>query len=510
MSTEAARDPVAVTIELAPVLFDAIDDVAREVTRNTLERLVREFGLERTVNLALEVSEQSDGQGIRVSVNGRECRFARLDAWQAAAYVSGSTLIEPLNTAESLLHRLQATGEPVGARVGEFIGLICRAAIMVQAGVLAPDHPLAAALNLGVPVPERSGGAVDAEVLEEHLAGAADSTVGVLVDPSYFRYITETEPEVAEKFVFLREGLFVELGLTFADMHFEADDSVRPRGFALEINDVASQPLIGLEPGTVLVNDTAERLRLINVDGKDTINLSTRQPCAIVSSEHQDMLEGAGLTTWDPLGYLVLCMATTLRARAAVLSMRDLDRHLLTPLARAFPAVVEAARAYAPQTVLAPVLRDLLTDGISIRDLSRVTGLVVRHAVGDAEERAVDLLTFVRWGLADYTSNKFSRDTGTLVVYLLGPALEAAVAESSPDSGSDWPHSPVALRVTAALRREMAHLPPTAQIPVILTKDELRRAVRSAFRPEVAITVLGYGDVAPDVNVQHVARIELS
>ena len=55
---------------------------------------------------------------------------------------------------------------------------------------------------------------------------------------------------------------------------------------------------------------------------------------------------------------------------------------------------------------------------------------------------------------------------------------------------------------------ELSSLPLTAQVPVLLTRQEVRRPLRALLRSEFPeITVLSYGDLPPHYNVQPVARI---
>jgi flagellar biosynthesis component FlhA len=66
----------------------------------------------------------------------------------------------------------------------------------------------------------------------------------------------------------------------------------------------------------------------------------------------------------------------------------------------------------------------------------------------------------------------------------------------------------VAEQVYAALRAELAMLPPTAAVPALLTRDETRRRLAECVRQEFPqTTVVSYGDLPPDCNVQPVARI---
>ena len=62
----------------------------------------------------------------------------------------------------------------------------------------------------------------------------------------------------------------------------------------------------------------------------------------------------------------------------------------------------------------------------------------------------------------------------------------------------------------AAFRREIGNLPPTAQQPVIVTDQEIRRFVRRIAELEFRnLAVLSYQELAPELSIQPLARISL-
>jgi flagellar biosynthesis component FlhA len=178
-------------------------------------------------------------------------------------------------------------------------------------------------------------------------------------------------------------------------------------------------------------------------------------------------------------------------------------------LGQAFPVLEEAARTYAPPDVLAPVLRDLLFDGISVRNLYRIMELLLRHETVQALARFPDPIAFVRTGLADVIAHKFAVETDeTLLAYLVDPEIEDAIASYWDGSEPAGGEEPLPERLSAAVRAELSGLRTSSHIPAILSRDELRRPLRALLRHEFPrIPILAYGDLPPSYNVQPVARI---
>ena len=511
-----ARD-LPVTIALAPPLFEklaAASGPARERIEAELSELLCELGLSSRPAVEFEATDgQPPAYGIRLAVAGRQCRFPWTTIAEALAYVDGTSQVAV--DAEAVLESLQrADGD--SERLAEVLGAACRAAISARPGILvspSQDAALHAVINLRMSIAgdneEAHEKASDnGDAVERRIAALAADRVDLLVDPAYLRVLSAQDPD-GELFPFMREGMFFELGLPLPRFHFSPDPSLRERAFAFRINAARTFPRIGLSLDTILVNETSERLALLNVDGDPTLNPATQQPGALVAHAHKESLEAVGLTTWDAFGFLILSFAAALRQSAHALMTRDVADTMLKQLGFAFPFLETAARRHSPPCVLAPVLRELLFDGVPIRNLRRILELLLRYETVEASDNdRRGLMPFVRSGLADVIASKAARGTGTVVVYLLDPELEAAVASHGNGNVPTGRHDPLAGRLSAAVRAELVHLPTTAQLPALLTRDELRGPIRTLLRDEFPrITVLGYGDLPSDYNVQPVARI---
>src|SRR5262249_46534447 len=144
---------------------------------------------------------------------------------------------------------------------------------------------------------------------------------------------------------------------------------------------------------------------------------------------------------------------------------------------------------------LASLLRALVEEGISIRDLSSILEelLIPRSRVNADSARCIvfahgacsvatcpsppaeDRLARVRAILKSQISHKYARGTGTLVVYLLDPHTETRMAQATPLDAAEQK------QVIEAISKELGHLPLTAQTPVILTTDLVRWKLRQAI-----------------------------
>ncbi|MBU8894983.1 type III secretion system export apparatus subunit SctV [Corallococcus sp. M34] len=312
---------------------------------------------------------------------------------------------------------------------------------------------------------------------------------------------------------FMRDGLFVELGVRFPGVRARGNGSLPPGAYQIQLNEV---PIVTGQAtlGHILVNDTVERLRLMNIQGFEAVNPATRQPAAWVPEQYRETLEAAGLTTWDVPGYIILHMAALLRKNAREFVGVQETQTMLEQLEKAFPAIVKEV---VPKVVnvlkLTDILSRLTEEEISIRDLRGILQALAEY--GQVEADNVMLTEHVRASLRRYISHKYARGTGTLVVYLLDPQIEEAIRSSikRTSAGAHLALEPeIAAEIVQAVRSECGHLPPSAQRPVILTAMDIRRYVRKLLEYEFtpSFSVLSYQELSPDLNIQPVARISTS
>lgn len=309
---------------------------------------------------------------------------------------------------------------------------------------------------------------------------------------------------------FMRDGLFVELGVRFPGVRARGNPSLPPGAYQIQINEV---PVVTGQAtlGHILVNDTVDRLKLMNVQGFEAVNPATRQPAAWVPDANKEMLEAAGLTTWDVPGYIILHLASVLRRHGREFVGVQEVQTMLDQLEKAFPAIVKEV---VPKVVsvlkLTDILGRLVEEEISVRDLRGILQALAEQ--GQIEADSVMLTEHVRSALKRYVSHKYARGTNTLVVYLLDPQIEDAIrgAIKRTSAGTHLALEPdIAQEIVQAVKNECGHLPPTAQRPVILTAMDIRRYVRKLLEYEFnpPFSVVSFQELSPELNIQPVARI---
>ena len=250
----------------------------------------------------------------------------------------------------------------------------------------------------------------------------------------------------------------------------------------------------------------------MNIQGFEAINPATRQPAAWVPEQHKEMLEAAGLTTWDVPGYIILHLAAVLRRNAREFVGVQETQTMLDQLEKAFPAIVKEV---VPKVVsvlkLTDILGRLVEEEISVRDLRGILQALAEY--GQVEADNVMLTEHVRVGAASATSRTSTRAAPTRwwsTCSIRRSKRRSAARIKRTSAGTHLALEPdIAQEIVQAVKNECGHLPPTAQRPVILTAMDIRRYVRKLLEYEFnpPFSVVSYQELSPDLNIQPVARI---
>lgn len=232
----------------------------------------------------------------------------------------------------------------------------------------------------------------------------------------------------------------------------------------------------------------------------------------------------------EPTGVLVDQLAAALRACADRFQTPACTQHMLDGLQPAFAELVERTVERFSIGRLTQILRHLLADQVSVRDLpGLLNALLCVDATTD-----VDLDRFVVFTpnaeplcpdplgrapadlpptlLADYLRTTQKRALshrhapgGSMEVLLLDRALEQRLREIPARPLTDEEHK----RLVAAVRTALPLPPEAAGGPALLTsfdvRTPLRRALRDAFP---ALPVLCYQELAPELSLHPLSRIE--
>ncbi len=208
-------------------------------------------------------------------------------------------------------------------------------------------------------------------------------------------------------------------------------------------------------------------------------------------------------------------VAGLLRARAADFLGLNETQRLLDELEQYTPAVV---RNVVPKpvslTLLADVLRRLVEERVSVRDLRAI--LEALSVVAGSEKDPLNLAEFVRAQLRRAITFKLTRGSDHLGVILIDPTIEDTVrrAITRTPNGAFLTLAPAAARdVIASVRRAVTEARAESErgAAVVLTQPDIRRFVRKLVDAEMPeLTVVSFAELLPEVALRPLARANLA
>jgi type III secretion protein V len=335
--------------------------------------------------------------------------------------------------------------------------------------------------------------------LSEDLAAACGVETG-----SGGRFLTEAIPS-------LRRTLYGELGVLVPGVRVRRVSGAAPGSWRLRLSEVPVME--GVVPlAKRLAGETPEKLQVLGIAAEPARNPASGRPASWVREEDRDPLAQAGVPTWDAPGVVTLATLAALKRYAHELVGIQEAQALLDALARTHPALVhEVVPKVVPAQLFADVLRRLVEEQVSIRDLRAILGALADW--GRAEKDPVLLTEYVRASLKRQLTFQYTQGSRRLLAYLIAPEIEEVVrgAVQKTQTGSYLALEPEMSRdILTCVRKTLASRSPSAPPAVILASMEVRRYLRRLVEIEhPEVPVLSFQELVPDVNVQPVGRIQL-
>ncbi len=308
----------------------------------------------------------------------------------------------------------------------------------------------------------------------------------------------------------LRRQIATDLGIVLPSVHLR--DNLRLDANAYRVL------LRGMEIGKGVVHP--DRLMALDpaggtpaLDGIRGQDPAFGLPAVWIPQADRARAEGMGLTLVDPPSVLTTHLSEVLRRNAFELVGRQEVQELLAVCAKEAPKLVEDA---VPGSVtlgeLVRVVRGLLREGISVRDLRTVL-----EAVADAAPRSKEtpwLVEQARRRLARQITGRIAGPDGVVRALTLDRPLEEALRASLGASEGEAmlaPDMETARRVVASLEEHAARMATAGHGVVLLAPSDLRRPLyefASRFVPE--LWVVTARELVPGTTVEPAGTLQLA
>jgi flagellar biosynthesis protein FlhA len=309
----------------------------------------------------------------------------------------------------------------------------------------------------------------------------------------------------------LRRQIAGDLGVVLPPVHLKDnlrldahEYRIRLRGVEIARGVAHADRVMALDPGGVAP-------RLDGVDGLPSKEPAFGLPALWIPPAERGRAELAGLTVVDPASVLTTHLSETITRNVHELVGRQEVQELLGACAKDAPKLVEDV---IPGTItlgeLVRVVRGLLREGISIRDLRTIL-----EGVADAAPRSKDpvfLVEQVRRRMARHISARVGDGAGVVKAITFDRGVEDLLRKSLAQSDGEAVIAPdvdTARRVIAAVQEHAARRAADGASTVLITAPDLRRpAFEFLSRFVNDFHVITARELVPGTSVEPVGTID--
>jgi len=306
----------------------------------------------------------------------------------------------------------------------------------------------------------------------------------------------------------VRWRIFDDLGVDLPAIGRRADSTgIGADRFRIDIEGVPVAEC-DIPAGCVLVEDEPAQLDLLGVKYQSGAPVVGRHDALWVAVVDQPALAEAGIRTLAPVEVVAARLGEVLRVNARNFIGIQETRALIGKLEHDYGELVREAERIAPLQKIAEILRRLLEEDVSIRQLRLVLEALVEW--GSREQDVAALVEYVRVALRRQICFRCADPNRVIMACTLDRALEEVVrsAVQVTTVGSYLNISEEAARPLLDQVTRIAAACAPGERPVVLTSMDVRRHVRTLLmHNEIDLAVLSYQELAPEFSIMPLAEV---
>ncbi|MBR6381799.1 MAG: flagellar biosynthesis protein FlhA [Lachnospiraceae bacterium] len=313
--------------------------------------------------------------------------------------------------------------------------------------------------------------------------------------------------DLLDRVVMIRRQIALELGSVVPIIRLRDNIQLNPNQYIIKIKgiqvsegEILFDHYMAMNPGYVEEEIT----------GIPTFEPSFHLPAIWITEGQREKAESLGYTVVDPPSIIATHLTEIIRQHIAELLTRQDVQNLINNLKETNPSLVDELT---PKLLglgeIQKVLQNLLSEGISIRDLLTISETLADYA---QTTRDTDILTeYVRQALKRAVSARFFTPNETNYVMTLDPKIEQEIMGSvkQTENGAflnlDPARSKAIIDAVGAEAQKMENL---GRTPIILTSPIVRiyfrRLTEEYYRD---LVVISYNEIESNVEIQAVGMV---
>lgn len=341
-----------------------------------------------------------------------------------------------------------------------------------------------------------------------------DEVSPVLVELTEDAKLHLSPEELHAEFTAVRKRFYLDMGIPIPGIRFRLLANMQDEYKIFVQGIPVAQGYLGF--GHVFVKESTETLTSKQIPHQAGEDFLPGLPTLWVAQEHAENLQSQSIKILNPAQILSYHLASSLRQHAyefvGVQEVHMLFHKLET---QGFAELIREAQQLVPLPKITDVLRRLVAEGVSIRDLRQILESLIEW--GETEKDIPMLAEYVRIGLKRQISHKFSNGSSILPVYLLEPETENVIRGSIRQlpTGSFLDLEPNAsdifIQTLKNSEAEAQNITDLTARPVVLTSTELRRHLSAYFASKmVVIPVLSFQELTAEMRLNPLGRLKVA
>ena len=313
--------------------------------------------------------------------------------------------------------------------------------------------------------------------------------------------------DLLDRVVMIRRQIALELGTVVPIIRLRDNIQLNPNQYIIKIKgiqvtegEILFDHYMAMNPGYVEEEIT----------GIPTFEPSFHLPAIWITEGQRERAESLGYTVVDAPSIIATHLTEIIRTHIAELLTRQDTQNLVNNLKESNPVLVDEL---VPKLLglgdVQKVLQNLLSEGISIRDLLTIFESLADHANGT---RDTDVLTeYVRQALKRAISNKFFPVNEVTSVVTLDPKIEQEIMSSvkQTEQGAYLTLDPEKTRaIMNSVEVEVNKLESLGKSPIIITSPIVRMYFKKLTEDYFKdLIVISYNEVESNVELQSVGMV---
>jgi flagellar biosynthesis protein FlhA len=311
--------------------------------------------------------------------------------------------------------------------------------------------------------------------------------------------------ELLVRIASIRKQLALELGIIIPPVHVQDDLQLTSGAYEIQISGArvaAGQVRLGRLLAIDPTGSSASKLA-----GEACEEPAFGLPAKWIAISHRDRAEREGCTVVDPSAVVATHLTHVARQHAHELLGRTEAQELIDVAAKENEKLVEELiPTVLPFAEVLKVLRNLLREGVSIRDVRTILECLADGA--GSTKNPIELTELVRQRLARQITGAHLDPKGALSAMILAPQVESAFRPSR-----EAPNPDALSRATRAIERAAKEAAMHEDSTVLVVAPDVRRSIAEiALRHVRGLSVLSFREIDPNVplNTRRIIGFEES